>query len=42
LLHTRDGGARRIDLADLYNRDEAAAALRAWGATHAIPGDDMG
>lgn len=42
LLHTRDGGARRIDLADLYNRDEAAAALRAWGAAYAIPGDDMG
>lgn len=41
LLHTRDGGARRIDLADLYNRDEAAAALRAWGAAYAIPGDDM-
>ena len=37
VLRARDGGERRIDLADLHNRDEAEAALRAWATAHDVP-----
>ena len=37
VVRRRQGGERRIDLADLHNRDEAEAALRAWAAAHGVP-----
>jgi hypothetical protein len=37
ILHARDGGTHRIDLADLHNADAARDALVAWASSHGVP-----
>ncbi len=39
-IHTRSGRPRRINLADLHNRDEVETALRTWASSWGVPVDE--